>query len=74
MNRKKNSKADYIKKINLQNPNGGSAREIVIMIANVLGFKIHENSYGVSAYGGNKSIWFRIADHCTYMQTWVGNC
>ena len=46
----------------------GSAREVVRMIALALGFKIHEDEYGISAYGGNA---IRIADHCTYMQTWV---
>ena len=46
----------------------GSAREVVRMIALALGFKIHEDEHGISAYGGNA---IRIADHCTYMQTWV---
>lgn len=46
----------------------GSAREVVRMIALALGLKIHEDEYGISAYGGNA---IRIADHCTYMQTWV---
>ena len=46
----------------------GSAREVVGMIALALGLKIHEDEYGISAYGGNA---IRIADHCTYMQTWV---
>ena len=49
---------------------GNSAREIVIQIAGALGFKIHEDTQGVSAYGGNS---IRLADHCTYMQTWVDN-
>lgn len=48
----------------------GSAREVVRMIALALGFKIHEDEHGISAYGGNA---IRIADHCTYMQTWVDN-
>lgn len=46
----------------------GSAREVVRMIALALSLKIHEDEYGISAYGGNA---IRIADHCTYMQTWV---
>lgn len=50
------------------NDGGGGAREIVIQIATALGFKIHEDKLGVSAYGGNT---IRISDHCTYMQTWV---
>lgn len=59
--------ADPIKSISL-NDGGGGAREIVIQIATALGFKIHEDELGVSAYGGNT---IRIADHCTFMQTWV---
>lgn len=47
-----------------------SAREIVIQMASVLGFKIVEDNKGVSAYGGNN---IRISDHRTYMQTWVDN-
>ena len=67
-NRRKAVVSDPIKRIG---PNGGnSAREIVIQIARALGFKIHEDNKGVSAYGGNS---IRIADHCTYMQTWVDN-
>ena len=46
----------------------GSTREVVRMIALSLGLKIHEDEYGISAYGGNA---IRIADHCTYMQIWV---
>ncbi|MGM9845255.1 MAG: hypothetical protein ACI30K_03395 [Muribaculaceae bacterium] len=43
---------DPIKSINY---NGvGDAREIVRMIAKALGFKIHENEEGISAYGGNQ--------------------
>ena len=30
----------------------GSAREVVRMIALALGLKIHEDEYGISAYGG----------------------
>lgn len=65
---RQNLKNDPIKSIN--NESGGSASEIVRMIALALGFKIHEDGNGVSAYGGNT---IRIADHCTYMQTWVDN-
>ena len=46
----------------------GSAREVVRMIALALGLKIHEDEYGISAYGVNE---IRFADHCTYMQIWV---
>jgi hypothetical protein len=59
---------DKIRQIGLDGGNG--AREIVIQIASALGLKIHEDGKGVSAYGGNT---IRIADHCTYMQTWVDN-
>lgn len=52
------------------NYSGEVAKEIVRAIANALGFKIHENERGISAYGGNA---IRISDHCTYMQTWVDN-
>ena len=65
---RQNLKNDPIKSIN--NESGGSASEIVRMIALALGFKIHEDENGVSAYGGNA---IRIADHCTYLQTWVDN-
>lgn len=47
-----------------------SAKVIVEMIAKALGFKIHEDNNGISAYGGNS---IRISDHRTYMQTWVDN-
>ena len=67
-NRRKAVVSDPIKRIGLNG--GNSAREIVIQIARALGFKIHEDNKGVSAYGGNS---IRIADHCTYMQTWVDN-
>lgn len=67
-NRRKVVVSDPIKRIGLNG--GNSAREIVIQIAKALGFKIHEDDKGVSAYGGNS---IRIADHCTYMQTWVDN-
>lgn len=67
-NRRKAVVSDPIKRIGLNG--GNSAREIVIQIARALGFKIHEDDKGVSAYGGNA---IRIADHCTYMQTWVDN-
>ena len=67
-NRRKVVVSDPIKRIGLNG--GNSAREIVIQIARALGFKIHEDNKGVSAYGGNS---IRIADHCTYMQTWVDN-
>ena len=67
-NRRKAVVSDPIKRIGLNGSN--SAREIVIQIARALGFKIHEDDKGVSAYGGNA---IRIADHCTYMQTWVDN-
>lgn len=59
---------NQIKRIGLNGCNG--AREIVIQIARALNFKIREDENGVSAYGGNA---IRIADHCTYMQTWVDN-
>lgn len=65
-NRRKAVVSDPIKRIGLNGGNG--AREIVIQIARALGFKIHEDEFGVSAYGSNS---IRIADHCTYMQTWV---
>lgn len=65
---RQNLKNDPIKSIN--NESGGSASEIVRMIALALGFKIQEDGNGVSVYGGNT---IRIADHCTYMQTWVDN-
>ena len=45
-----------------------SAREIVIQMASVLGFKIIEDNKGISAYGGNN---IRIANYRTYTQTWV---
>lgn len=51
-----------------------SPTAIVISIANALGLKIRydrdENGkvIGVSAYAGDC---LRLADHCTYMQTWV---
>ena len=51
-----------------------SPTEIVISIARALGLRIRydkdENGkvIGVSAYGGRC---LRLADHCTYMQTWV---
>lgn len=48
-----------------------AAREIVRAIANTLGWKIHETSEGISAYSPSKNL--RIADHRTYMQTWVDN-
>ena len=67
-NKKKKMISDPIKRIGLNGGNG--AREIVIQIARALGFKIHEDDKGVSAYGGNS---IRLADHCTYMQTWVDN-
>ena len=67
-NKRKAVVSGPIKKIGLNG--GNSAREIVIQIAKALGFKIHEDDKGVSAYGGNS---IRIADHCTYMQTWVDN-
>lgn len=67
-NKRKAVVSDPIKRIGLNG--GNSAREIVIQIAKALGFKIHEDNKGVSAYGGNA---IRIADHCTYMQTWVDN-
>ena len=67
-NKRKAVVSDPIKRIGLNG--GNSAREIVIQIAKALGFKIHEDDKGVSAYGGNA---IRIADHCTYMQTWVDN-
>lgn len=67
-NKRKAVVSDPIKRIGLNGGNG--AREIVIQIARALGFKIHENEKGVSAYGGNA---IRLADHCTYMQTWVDN-
>lgn len=47
---------------------GNTAREIVIQIASALGLKVHSDGIGVSAYGGTT---IRIADHRTYMQTWV---
>ena len=67
-NKRKAVVSDPIKRIELNGGNG--AREIVIQIARALGFKIHENEKGVSSYGGNA---IRLADHCTYMQTWVDN-
>ena len=57
-NRRKAVVSDPIKRIGLNG--GNSAREIVIQIARALGFKIHEDNKGVSAYGGNS---IRIADH-----------
>ena len=68
MNEGKRLKPNPIKRIGLNG--GGGAREIVIQIATALGWKIHEDDKGVSAYGGRTE---RIADHCTYMQTWVDN-
>jgi len=66
MDEGKRYKANPIRRIGL---NGGNcAREIVIQIASALEWEIHEDDKGVSAYGGNTE---RIADHCTYMQTWV---
>lgn len=47
------------------------AREIVRTIASALGWKIHETAEGISAYSPSKAL--RIADHRTYMQTWVDN-
>ena len=50
------------------------AKNVVIAIANALGLKIRYDKdedgkvIGVSAYGGRC---LRLADHCTYMQTWV---
>lgn len=58
------------KHIDIMQHTNGYAREIIIQIASVLNFKIHEDEKGVSAYGGNC---IRISDHCTYMQTWVDN-
>lgn len=67
-NKRKAIVRNSIKRIGLDC--GNRAREIVLQIAIALGFKIHENEFGVSAYGGNA---IRISDHCTYMQTWVDN-
>lgn len=68
MNEGERLKPNPIKRIGLNG--GGGAREIVIQIATALGWKIHEDDKGVSAYGGCTE---RIADHCTNMQTWVDN-
>lgn len=67
-NKRKEIVRNSIKRIGLDC--GNRAREIVLQIAIALGFKIHEDEFGVSAYGGNA---IRISDHCTYMQTWVDN-
>ena len=67
-NKRKAIVRNSIKRIGLDC--GNRAREIVLQIAIALGFKIHEDEFGVSAYGGNA---IRISDHCTYMQTWVDN-
>lgn len=67
-NKRKEIVRNSIKRIGLDC--GNRAREIVLQIAIALGFKIHEDEFGVSAYGGNA---VRISDHCTYMQTWVDN-
>lgn len=67
-NKRKEIVRNSIKRIGLDC--GNRAREIVSQIAIALGFKIHEDEFGVSAYGGNA---IRISDHCTYMQTWVDN-
>ena len=67
-NKRKEIVRNSIKRIGLDC--GNRAREIVLQIAIALGFKIHEDELGVSAYGGNA---IRISDHCTYMQTWVDN-
>lgn len=58
----------HIKAININECH--SAKIIVEMIAKALGFKIHVNDRGITAYGGNL---IRISDHRTYMQTWVDN-
>lgn len=67
-NKRKEIVRNSIKRIGLDC--GNRAREIVLQRAIALGFKIHEDEFGVSAYGGNA---IRISDHCTYMQTWVDN-
>ena len=67
-NKRKEIVRNSIKRIGLDC--GNRAREIVLQIAIALGFKIYEDEFGVSAYGGNA---IRISDHCTYMQTWVDN-
>ena len=67
-NRKPKTNSDPIRRIQLNS--SLNAKEIVKRIASALGFKIHENEKGVSAYGGNA---IRLADHCTYMQTWFDN-
>lgn len=65
---KRKTISDPIKRINIESPM--CAAEIVRTLARALGFEIHESPKGISAYGGNS---IRIADHCTYMQTWVDN-
>ena len=70
--KKKKPLADPIKRIGLNAE--PLARDIVIQIANALGLKVkydkdeEGNIIGVSAYGGDC---LRLADHCTYLQTWV---
>ena len=69
---KKKPKGDPIKQIGLDIP--PLASSIVIQIANALGMRVRYdkdeegNFIGVSAYIGNC---LRLADHRTYLQTWV---
>lgn len=67
-NKNKISPKERIKSMSLEGEL--DAKYIVKQIASVLGFSINEGKMGISAYGGNA---IRLADHRTYMQTWVDN-